>query len=79
MTLVMAILNGLVAIPKIAGYVEAFASAVTLWFVQRQNNQTLSLISDAAALAGKAQSDADRYAAAKNWQAVLSRPRSSVS
>lgn len=73
------ILNALVAIPKIASYVESFATGVITWYVQRQNNQTLSMISDAAALAARAQTDGDRYAAAQAWQNALTRPRVSNS
>lgn len=73
------ILNALIAIPQIAGYVETFASTVVLWYVQRQNNTTLSQIADAAALAGRAQTDADRYAAAQAWQTALTRSRVSTS
>lgn len=73
------ILSALAAIPKILGYVESFASAVTLWYVQRQNNKSLAAISDAAALAAKAKTDADRYAAAQAWQTALQNPRVSSS
>ena len=73
------ILSALAALPQILGYVESFASAVTLWFVQRQNNETLSAIADAAALASKATDDASRYAAAQAWQSALSRARSTSS
>jgi hypothetical protein len=69
------ILSALAAIPKILGYVETFASAVTLWYCQRATNQTLQAISDAAALAAKASTDAERYAAAQAWQQALSKPR----
>ncbi len=69
------LLNALVAIPQIASLVESFASAVTLWFCQRAQTQTLQAISDAAALAARAQSDEERYASAQAWQAALSRPR----
>jgi hypothetical protein len=75
MATVVAILNALAAIPAILGYVETFASAVTLWYVQRASAQTQAAISDAAALAARATTDAERYAAAQNWQTVLSRPR----
>ena len=75
MTLILAILNALVAIPKIAGYIESLAAAITQWYVARQTAQTLSMISDAAALAAKAQTTEDRYAAAQAWQAALSRGR----
>lgn len=70
-----AILTALAAIPKIMGYVESFASAVALWYIQRQTNQTLGLIADAAALASRASSDEERYAAAEKWQVALSQPR----
>ena len=73
------ILSALAAIPSILKYVESFASAVTLWFVERQNNETLSAISDAAALAANAKTDADRFKAAQSWQSALSRARESSS
>lgn len=76
--MILAILNALAAIPAILGYVEKFASAVTLWYISRQNNLTLSAISDAAALAARANSEDERYAAAQKWQEVLSRPRVSA-
>ena len=71
------ILSALAAIPTILGYVESFASAVTLWYVQRQTAANLAAIANAAALAAKAQTDGDRYAAAAAWKAALS--NSSVS
>ena len=67
------ILSALAAIPQILGYIESFASSVTLWYVQRQTAANLAAIADAAALAAKATTDADRYAAAAAWQAALSR------
>lgn len=73
--MLLAILNALVAIPKIAGYVEQAAAAITLWYVGRQQAQTLSQIADAAALAAKAETDADRYKAADAWASALKRPR----
>jgi len=72
---IVAILNALAAIPSFVGFIESAASQITLWFVQRQNNKTLAAISDAAALAARAQTDADRYAAAKAWQTALSKSR----
>lgn len=69
------IFTALANIKAIAGYVEAFAGAVTIWYVQRQKNETLSMISDAAAFAARAQTDEDRYVAAEKWQQALSRPR----
>ena len=73
--MVLSILSALAAIPSILGYVESFASAVTLWYCQRATNQTLSAIADAAALAAKASTDAERYAAAQAWQTALSTSR----
>lgn len=76
--MILAILNALVAIPKIAGYVEQAVGQIVLWYVQRANNQTLSAIADASALASRAKSDEERYAAAQKWQEALSRPRVSL-
>lgn len=73
------ILNALIAIPQIAGYVESAVQAIVLWYVQRANNETLSAIADASALAAKANTDEERYAAAQAWQAALTKPRVSVS
>ena len=73
--MVLAILNALVAIPKIAGYIEDLAAAITSWYVQRQTTQTLAAIANAADLAASAQTQEQRYAAAQAWEAALSRPR----
>lgn len=74
----MTILSALVAIPQIAGYVQAFVSQIILWYVQNSTNQTLSQIADAAALASKATTDEERFAAAEAWRSALNRPRISV-
>lgn len=71
----LTILNALVAIPKIAGYIEAFVSQLMTWWVQRQTNQTLADIADAAAIGARAKTDEDRMAAAQAWQKALSRSR----
>lgn len=73
--MVLGILNAIAAIPALLGYVQSFAAQVMIWYVQRQNNETLSKIADAAALAARAQTDAERYAAAQAWQSALSRLR----
>ena len=70
-----AILSALAAIPSIFGYVESFCQAVVQWYVARQNAETLGMISDAAALAARAETDEDRYKAADAWAAALKRPR----
>ena len=79
MTIIMALLSALAAVPGILKYLESFASAVTLWHIQRQNNETLSKIADAAAFTARAKTDEDRYKAAEAWQAALSRSRVSKS
>lgn len=76
--MITTILNALIAIPKIAGYVQSAVQTIVLWYVQRQNNQTLQSIADAAALSARAQTDGDRYAAAQAWQTALTKPRVSV-
>lgn len=59
--------------------VEHFTSAVVLWYVERAKNETLSAISDAAALAARAQTDEDRYAVSSAWRSALSRTRITTS
>lgn len=73
--MLVSILNAITAIPQIAGYVESAIQQIVLWWVQRQQSQTLSEIADAAALASHAQTDADRYAAAQAWQSAIARGR----
>lgn len=73
--MILTVLNALIAIPQIAGYVESAIQGVIVWYVQRQGSETQQAIADAAALGARAQSDADRYAAAEAWQKALSRPR----
>lgn len=69
------ILDALISIPKIAGYVELAVSAIVSWYVTKQTTETLSAIADAAAFAARANSDEDRYKAAEMWRAALSRDR----
>jgi hypothetical protein len=75
LTSIISILNALAAIPKILGYVESFAAQIALWYIQSQNDATISAIADAAAFAANAQTDEERYAAAEKWREALSRPR----
>lgn len=76
--MVITILNALIAIPKIAGYVESAVQQIVLWYVQRQTAANLSAIADAAALSAHAKTEEDRYAAALSWQKALSRPSVTV-
>ena len=73
--MIATILNALIAIPKILGFVEQFAAAVTSWYCQRAQSETLKAIADAAALGARAQTDDDRYKVAQAWQSALSKPR----
>lgn len=75
---VLAVLNALAAIPKIAEYVDRAVSAAMGWYVARQQAETLAEIADAAAFAARAVSQEDRYEAALKWTRALSRPRRSV-
>jgi hypothetical protein len=73
--MVLAILNALAAIPAIAGYVESAIQTIISWYVAKQQSDTLAAIADAAALSARAQTEADRYAAAQAWSTALSRAR----
>lgn len=75
MSFILALLNGLVAIPKIASYVESAVSTIVQWYVNRQTKETLANIADAAAFAAIAETQEDRYAASERWRVALSRPR----
>lgn len=72
------ILDALIAIPKIAGFVQTTVTAIVAWYVEKQTAATLSAIADAAAFAARAQSDDDRYKAAELWAKALSRPRTTA-
>lgn len=67
--------NALSSIPAILGYVESFAAAVTLWYVQRQTSQTLASIADAADSAASATTDEERFNALQKWKTALSSDR----
>jgi hypothetical protein len=71
----LALFNALAAIPKILEYLNSFAAGVVQWYVERQTNETLREIADAAALASRAKTSEERYAALGKWRAALSRPR----
>lgn len=68
--------NAIAAVPKILGYVEAFAAGVTQWYAERQTNETLKQIADAAAFAARAKTQEERYEAVNRWKSALSRSRS---
>ena len=59
------------AIPIVNSWFEQIVAA----WMQGQEKATMSAIVDAAASAARAESDADRYAAAEKWRLALSRSR----
>jgi hypothetical protein len=71
----ISLFNALAAIPKIAGYVDSFAGAVVLWWIQRQKKESMAAIADAAALAARANTPEEMYAATDAWHRALSLPR----
>lgn len=79
MAFVTSLLNALAAIPTIAGYVDRVIQAIITWYVARQNQAALAAIADAAAMAARASTDEERYAAAQAWHDALSKPRVSSS
>ena len=75
MATVFAIFTALANVKAIAGYIEQFASLITGWYIQKQSQQTLADIADAASLTANAKTDAERFAAADAWAKALSRTR----
>ena len=78
MATIASLFDALVAIKGLADYIFKFAGAVSLWYVQKQQSETLSAIADAAAFASRAKTDDERYQAAQKWRDALSRPRVSA-
>lgn len=75
MAFVVALLNALVAIPKIAAYVEMVIDGIVQWQIQRKKAETLAALSDAIALVARAKSQEERYAAAKKLQEAMAAGR----
>lgn len=73
--LIPQILSFLAAIPKIGEMVNLAVAQVVLWYVGQAKADTISAISDAAALASRASTDEERYQAAEAWRKALSRTR----
>jgi hypothetical protein len=72
---ILAALNAIAAIPQLLGLLESACAQITLWYVQRANNETLGKIADAASASAAAQTTDDRLAAANLWRIALSRNR----
>jgi Flp pilus assembly protein TadG len=72
---VIALLDALIAIPKIAALVEQLCATISFWWLSRQKAANLSAIVDAAAMTARAQTHEERNKALDAWRAALSRPR----
>jgi uncharacterized protein with von Willebrand factor type A (vWA) domain len=59
------------AVPVIDSWVRQFIAL----YIAGQSKETLSRISDAAAMGARALTDEERYKASEAWQKALSRPR----
>ena len=69
------LLDVLIAIPKIGEMVSAAVSFLVQWWSNRQTAETMAKVADAAAMAARAKTQEERYAAAEAWRGALSRPR----
>lgn len=75
MAALIAFFNALAAVPAIAQSLERFAAAVSMWYISRQNNDTLGEIADAAAYAARAKTPEDRAKSLDLWRHALARSR----
>lgn len=55
--------------------VDKICSEISIWYISKQNKNTLANIADAADFAARAETDVDRYNAATRWQVVLGSKR----
>lgn len=73
--MIVAILNALIAIPKIGEIFLKLFSQIASWYCSIQTNETLRAISDAAAFAARAKTEEDRFEASERWRDALSHDR----
>jgi len=73
--MIIAILEALIALPKIGQLVVMFCTNIAAWWVSRQQETTYHEIINAAALSARAKNQEDRVKALQMWRSVLSRPR----
>lgn len=76
--MVIAILQALVALPKIGELVAGMIQQIVVWYLQKQQGDTLAAIADAAATAARATNEAERFAAAQKWVDALARGKISA-
>lgn len=70
-----AIFTAIVALVQAIPIVDSWFRQLIAAWIDKQAQETLSAISDAAALAARATTDDERYAASVAWQKALQRPR----
>jgi hypothetical protein len=70
-----AILGGIIAFLKAIPILDGWFQQLLALYITSQDQATQSKLVDAAALGAKAQTDADRFAAAEAWQTALKRTR----
>jgi hypothetical protein len=75
MGLITAILDVLIAIPAIAGFVERAVSAVVAWFLGRAKQDVLASLANAAARSARAETFEQRIEGARLWRDALSKSR----
>jgi len=70
-----AIFSAIAGLIKSIPIVDSWLQQLIAAWMALQTKETLSEITDAAALAARAVTDADRYKASAAWQKALQRPR----
>ena len=71
----MTFITALIAVIKAIPALESLFQSLISEYVRGQTASTLSKIADAAALAARATTDEERYAASAAWQLALQRTR----
>jgi len=70
--------QAIAGVKALAQYAAEFGRLVMTWYIQGQEQKTLQMIADAAALGARAKTEDERYVAALKWKEALSRPRVSL-
>lgn len=71
----VSIFGGIVSLLKAIPIIDGWFRQFMAYYLAQQERATLAQIQDAAAASMRAQSDEERFKAARQWQAALSRPR----
>ena len=75
MEFLLGLFSAISAIPKIADAFKWFMSVCATWYISNVSHDALQKISDAAALAMKAETDEERFIAAQAWRDALKHKR----